>query len=163
MSNEAALIVIVAIWLASGRGLNLCLLIIAYYSVYLLASPQQIHDYFLTDLETSVSTYAVQASVDTLALTGCAYLSLKNKKIISIYLAYGAIIATSLVLNGLMLYDQMIDLSNVYQLHAIRQEFSIPFDVLFAVLGSAAGGQAYYNHYLRPFNAADYNRSNHHY
>lgn len=161
MSNEAALIVIVAIWLASGRGINLCLLIISYYSIYLIASPQQIHAYFLTDFDTAVATYIVQASVDTLLLSCCAYLSIKNKKLVSIYIAYGAIIATSLALNGLMIYDQMIDLSNVYKLHAIRQEFSIPLDVLFAVLGSAAGGRAYYNHNLRPADATDYNRFNH--
>ena len=75
-------------------------------------------------------------------------------------LSYGAIIASSLVLNGLMLYDQMLDLSIVYKAHAIRQEFSIPLDVLFAVLGSANVERTHINHRLRAGDSSNYNRSN---
>ena len=160
MTNEAALLVIAAIWLFSGRGLNLCSVIIAYYVTFLLFDCTEMSGFFSVDLDTAIASYAIQVSIDSLALTAALYLSTIHKKFISLYIAYGAIIASSLILNGLMLYDQVIDLSIVYQLHAIRQEFSIPLDVLFAVLGSAAGGQAYIAHNLRTANGAVYNRSN---
>lgn len=160
MSNEAALIVILLFWLWSGRGLNLCLLIAAYYAAYLLTSISGVHEYFFSDAETVIGTYAIQCSLDSLALLSIIYLSSVYHNFKRIYFAYGAIIGTSLVLNGLMLYDQMLDLSMVYKAHAIRQEFSIPLDVLFAVLGSACSGQFNFNGGLRTGHDSNYNRSN---
>ena len=160
MSNEAALFVISMIWLLGGRGVNLCLLIIAYYLVYMLCDITELSGYFFADDDVVIGTYAIQCSIDSIFLTLAVGLSTIYHKFIKIYVAYAAIIGTSLVLNGLMMYDQMIDLSMVYQMHAIRQELSIPLDVLFAVLGSALGGQAYLNHSLRTANGSNYNRSN---
>lgn len=160
MSNEIALIVITAIWLWSGRGLNLCLLIMLYYALFLAVDPTAINGLFDSAIDTTMATYAIQISVDSLIFTAVIYLSTVYKELVRIYLAYGAIIATSLVLNGIMLYDQMLALSIAYELHAIRQEFSIPLDVLFAVLGSAAGGKAYIDSRLRTPDSAGYNRSN---
>ena len=160
MSNEAALLVISLIWLLGGRGLNLCLLIIAYYAVFMVTDITDANGYFFADENSVLGTYAIQCSIDSIFLTLTIALSTIYHKFIKIYLAYAAIIGTSLVLNGAMMYDQMIDLSMVYQLHSFRQELSIPLDVLFAALGGAIGGQAYINLSLRDANRSNYNRSN---
>ncbi len=160
MSNEAAFLVILTVWLLGGRGVNLCLLIAAYYVVFMVCDITEISGAFFAADDAVYGTYIIQCGIDSVFLTATIALSTFYHKFIKIYFAYAAIIGTSLVLNGLMLYDQMIDLSMVYQLHAIRQEFSIPLDVLFAVLGSALGGQAYLNHSLRTANGTNYNRSN---
>lgn len=160
MSNEAALLVITAIWLLGGRGLNLCLLIMSYYALFIVTNVSGAVGVFFAPDDVVMGTYAIQSSIDALFITLIIYLSTIYQKFIKIYLAYAAIIGTSLVLNGLMLYDQMIDLSIVYQLHAIRQELSIPLDTLFAVLGSALGGQAYISLGLHTANGSNYNRSN---
>ena len=160
MSNEAALIVIVAIWLFSGRGLNLCFLIIAYYVTFLITSVSGIFDTFIADSETTYGTYAIQCSLDSLALVSVIALSSFHHNFTRIYLAYAAIIGTSLLLNGIMLLDQMVNISMIYKAHAIRQEFSIPLDVLFAVLGSAAVERTHINSRLRTGNSSNYNRFN---
>ncbi len=160
MSNEATLIVLLLFWLLSGRGLNLCFLICCYYAAFLVFSPYNITSLVFTDMEKVVGTYAIQCSLDSLALLSIIYLSSIYHNSKRIYFTYGAIIATSLVLNGLMLYDQMLDLSMVYEAHAIRQEFSIPLDVLFAVLGSAYSGQFNFNGSLRTGHNSNYNRFN---
>lgn len=158
--NEAALIVILAIWLWSGRGLNLCLLIAAYYALYIATGLTGIIGTFKADESTVLGTYAIQASLDSLMMLSIIYLSSFHHKSTRIYLAYGAIIGASLLLNGLMLFDQIADLSMVYRAHAIRQDFSIPLDVLFAVLGSAFGGQSHTDSSLRTGDNTNYNRSN---
>ena len=160
MSNEAALIVIVAIWLWSGRGLNLCLLIAAYYVAFLCVDITALSRFFIADASTVYGTYAIQASLDSLMMLSIIYLSSFHHKSTRIYLSYGAIIGTSLLLNGLMLFDQITDLSMLYRAHAIRQDFSIPLDVLFAVLGSAAVGQSHIDSNLRTSYDSNYNRSN---
>jgi hypothetical protein len=160
MSNEAALIVIMAIWLFSGRGLNLCLLIAAYYVAFLSVDITALSRLFVADTASVYGTYAIQASLDSLMLLCIIYLSSFHHKSTRIYLGYGAIIGTSLLLNGLMLFDQITDLSMFYRAHAIRQDFSIPLDVLFAVLGSAFGGQSHTDSDLRTGYDSNYNRSN---
>jgi hypothetical protein len=160
MSNEATLIVLLLFWLLSGRGLNLCFLICCYYAAFLLVDITELNGFFFTDSETVIGTYVIQCSLDSLALLSIIYLSSIYHNSKRIYFTYGAIIATSLVLNGLMLYDQMLDLSMVYEAHAIRQEFSIPLDVLFAVLGSAYSGQFNFNGSLRTGHNSNYNRFN---
>lgn len=158
--NEAALIVIMAIWLWSGRGLNLCLLIIAYYVSFMIVDISELSRLFKADVDVVYGTYAIQASLDSLFLLCTVVLSKFHHNFTRIYLAYGAIIGTSLLLNGLMLLDQLSDLSVIYRAHAIRQDFSIPLDVLFAVLGSAAVGQSHINRNLRTGDSSNYNRSN---
>jgi hypothetical protein len=160
MSNEAALIILGLFWLVSGRGLNLCFLICCYYAAFLLVDITELNGYFFTESEVVIGTYAIQCSLDSIALLSTIYLSSIYHNFRRIYFAYGAIIATSLVLNGLMLYDQMLDLSMVYKAHAIRQDFSIPLDVLFAVLGSACSGQFNFNGGLLTGNNSNYNRIN---
>lgn len=160
MSNEAALITIAAFWLFSGRGLNLCLLIAGYYATYLLCDITSLNGFFTSDSQSVYGTYAIQCSLDSLALLLIIYLSKFHHKSTRIYLAYGAIIGTSLLLNGLMLLSQLADISMIYRAHAIRQEFSIPLDVLFAVLGSATVERLHNNHSLRTGYSSNYNRFN---
>lgn len=158
--NEATLIALIAFWLWSGRGANLCLLIIMYYALYIATGLTGIVGTFKADDSTVLGTYAIQASLDSLMMLSIIYLSSFHHKSTRIYLAYGAIIGTSLLLNGLMLFDQITDLSMLYRAHAIRQDFSIPLDVLFAVLGSAAVGQSHTNRDLRVGYDSNYNRFN---
>ena len=160
MSNEAALLVIFSVWLLSGRGLNLCLLIVLYYAIFIATDITESSGIFPADDDVVFGTYALQCSIDAVFLTTAVYLSSIHRNLIRIYWSYAAIIGTSLVLNGAMMYDQMIDLSMVYQLHSFRQELSIPLDVLFAVLGSALGGQAYLSTGLHHADDSNYNRSN---
>jgi len=158
--NEATLIALIAFWLLSGRGVNLCLLIIMYYALYIATSLTGNIGLFSANDSTVIGTYAIQASLDSLMMLSIIYLSSFHHKSTRIYLAYGAIIGTSLLLNGLMLFDQITDLSMIYRAHAIRQDFSIPLDVLFAVLGSAAVGQSHTNRDLRVGYDSNYNRFN---
>lgn len=135
-SNLAVFAVLTVYWLVADRRLGLCLVVLLYYAAFIATELTDLQGYFKSDVDTTLGTYLVQMSVDSIALVAVAGLSLFYQKNIKIFVAYGAIIATSLLLNGLMLYDQVLDLSVIYHIHAIRQEFSIPLDVLFAVLGS---------------------------
>lgn len=137
--NLAALIVIGAFWLARGARLNLSLVVVAYYVVYMLTETTDLAGHFEASQTDAMGIYAVQSSIDTAFIMLCLILSNIYQKFIKLYLWYAVIIGTSLLLNGLMLYAEMLNLSAVYILHAARQEFSIPLDVAFAVLGSAHG------------------------
>lgn len=135
--NITVLIVLSIYWLVSVRKVDLCLLIIAYYALFLIADLTELDGLFETDLYTTFGTYCVQLSIDAVVLVSIAVLSFFYHESIKLFAAYGAIVATSFLLNGFMIYEQVLELSTVYKLHAIRQDFSVPLDVLFAVLGSA--------------------------
>lgn len=158
-SNLAVFLVLIVYWLVSDRTLSLCLLVIWYYGAYLLTEITDLQGVFQTDLYSSVGIYAVQMSLDCMAIVSLVALSIIYQKNIKIFVLYGAIIATSLALNGLMIYDQLLDLSVIYHLHAIRQELSIPLDVLFAVLGSALNVDRCHLDNLRTCDGSIYNRA----
>jgi hypothetical protein len=156
MTNELALLILAALWLKTGRGVNLCLLILGYYavflaSVYLRSAP--------LDTNQSINVYMVyikQSAIDLTFLILCIYLSVKYH---NFYGLYAAIIASSLICNGLMLFDQVIDIHRFYQWHKWRQEIAIPLDLLFAVLGSGGVRISNYNNpYLRTSTGKRYNR-----
>lgn len=136
MTNELAALLIAALWLKTGRGANLCLLILAYYlvflaSVYMRSAPP--------DYSQPMNVYLVyikQSAIDLTFLVLCVSLSVKYNKPVNFYGLYAAIIASSLACNGLMLFDQASDIDRFYQWHKWRQEVAIPIDILFAVLGS---------------------------
>lgn len=159
MSNELAALIIGALWLKTGRGVNLCLLIFAYYVVFIAsvhlrgAAP----DYAAP--MTVYMVYIKQSAIDMTFLILCLFISVKYNKILSFSGLYAAIIASSLVCNGLMLFDQAADLNRFYQWHKWRQEIAIPVDLLFAVIGS--GGVRVGNHNnanLRVGAGTSYNR-----
>lgn len=159
-ANTATLIVLTCYWLVMDRRLSLCFLIACYYALFLITDLTELDGYFSATVDETLGTYCIQMSVDSVALVSIALLSLIYQKNIMIYLCYGAIIATSFLLNGLMLYDQVLDLSVIYKLHTIRQEFSIPLDVLFAVLGSAHNARQNNVDNLRTGYSSIYNRAN---
>lgn len=160
MTNELAALLIAALWLKTGRGLNLCLIILAYYlvflaSVYMRSAPP--------DYSQPMNVYLVyikQSVIDLTFLILCLTLSVKYNKPVNFYGLYAAIIASSLACNGLMLFDQASDIDRFYQWHKWRQEVAIPIDILFAVLGSGGvRGSNNHNANLRRGTYKRYNRT----
>ncbi len=143
MINEATLAAIVAIWLFTGRGLNLCFVIICYYALYILGAILPFELLYSVSTAESFATYAAQLSFDTIVLVCVFALSLLYQEFIKIYVWYGAIIVTSAMLNSMMLIQITMDVFNVEHVHAYRQSLSVPLDVAFAALGSGKGGQNY--------------------
>lgn len=144
MTNELAALIIGALWLKTGRGVNLCLLIFAYYAVFIASVWLR---GVAPDYSEPLNVYLVyikQSTIDMTFLILCLCLSVKYNKILSFSGLYAAIIASSLLFNGLMLFDQAADLDRFYQWHKWRQEIAIPVDLLFAVIGS--GGVRIGNH-----------------
>lgn len=140
MSGLEAFALIVLIWLVTGRGINLCFVIIVYYALY-LAYPLLPADIVHTSTVEAQVVYASQLSFDTVAFTLTLALSSIYHKSIRIYFCYGAIIATSAICNAFMLLGVTVGSESLYYIHAMRQEISVPLDLLFAVLGSGKGGQ----------------------
>lgn len=160
-SNTAALCVILAVWMYRGMRGNLALLIVGYYIVYMLAEVTNLAGIFPVPESEAMGIYAIQVSVDTIFIMLCMTLSSFYQKFVKLYSLYATIIGTSLLLNGLMLYAEMLNLSWLYGLHAIRQELSIPLDVTFAVLGSAHGKEfTTVGRSLRAASRSVYNRLN---
>lgn len=159
-SNFAALLVIAFCWIVAGARINLCLLILAYYAVFMLSEITPLVGIFSIDEADAMGIYAIQSSIDTLFIMLCVTLSSFYQKFVKLYLCYALIIGTSLLLNGLMMYVEMVDLSAIYSLHSARQGLSIPMDVAFAVLGSAHGKEFAFGHRLRAAGRSVYNRLN---
>lgn len=160
MTNELALLILAALWLKTGRGVNLCLLILGYYAVFLASVHLRAAPLDVAAPDHVYMVYIKQSAIDLTFLILCLYLSVKYQNFVGFYGLYAAIIASSLVCNSLMLFDQVIDLHRFYQWHKWRQEIAIPLDLLFAVLGS--GGVRISNHdnpYLRTGAGKRYNRS----
>lgn len=160
MTNEAALLCIAAIWLLSGRGANLCLIIMAYYAAYLVStnlSPMVVYDQSASS--TSIY-YLTQSAIDSTVVVSCVAISMFYKRFIIIYGAYAAIVVTSLFCELLMLLDQSFGVGVIFKLHALRQQASIPLDILFAVIGSAAGERLLTCFFLRIGGWSGYNCRN---
>jgi len=162
MTNLEALSVIFLIWLCTGRGLNLCLVIMFYYAIY-MAYPlfPEMTITRTTEAEALV-VYASQLSFDMIALVATVAISYIYQKNINIYFLYGAIIATSALLNATMLFGVAVCEESLYWLHAYRQQIAAPLDLLFAALGSAKGGQIidYTHRNLLGASRSVYNRLN---
>lgn len=142
--------------------MDLCLAIILYYLVFIAFSMLPAERIFDVSPEDVYLTYLYQASVDNAMLCFISLLSLKYQSSVRFFSAYAAIVASSAFLNVAMLFDQITNLGMVAELHEMRQELSIPLDVLFAVLGSRAGGQLYtvINRGLHTTRRSDYNELN---
>lgn len=141
MSNLEALSIIFLIWLGTGRGLNLCLVIILYYALYMAYPLFPELAVTITTTPEALVVYAAQLSFDMIALVSTVAISIIYQKNINIYFLYGAIIATSALLNAVMLCGVAVGKESLYWLHAYRQQIAAPLDLLFAVLGSSKGGQ----------------------
>jgi len=163
MSNFEAFALVVAIWLLTGRGINLCFVIIIYYALYLAYPIVEQGAIVQTFFGEAVIIHASQLSFDTIALVLTFAISTIYHKSIKIYLCYGAIIATSAILNALMLFGIAYGIEELfYQAHAFRQNIAVPLDLLFAALGSSKGGQFtdYFSRGLLSTGRSVYNRFN---
>lgn len=167
MINECLTASVFILWLLTGREVNLCFVIFAYYLLYTAIDKAGCIVYYSDEVNIFI-TYYSQTCFDVIALVATLALSLKYQSFIRIYLLYSCVIASSAVLNAAMLLDQVLEIGAVQDLHAFRQNISVPLDVLFAVLGSGKGGQItdYINRNLLAAHRSVYNRlnriSNHH-
>lgn len=162
MSNFEVVCIVAALWFLTGRGINLCFVILLYYALY-MAYPL-LPELSIASVPTgeAQAIYASQLSFDTIALVLTLALSNIYHKSIRIYLAYGAIIATSATLNAFMLFGVTVGYEGLYYIHALRQEISAPLDLVFAALGSGKGGQFtdYISRSLLSAGRSVYNRLN---
>jgi hypothetical protein len=162
MSNLEVVCIVAALWFLTGRGINLCFVILLYYALYIAYPLLPELSIAMVALGEAQAIYASQLSFDTIALVLTLALSNIYHKSIRIYLVYGAIIATSAMLNASMLFGVTVGCEELYYIHALRQEISAPLDVLFAVLGSGKGGQFtdYFSRSLLSVGRSVYNRIN---
>lgn len=158
MTNEAAALIIAAFWLLSGRGLNLCFVIMAYYTAYILSTDLPSSQVAITDSVKIYSYYLIQSVIDSTAMAAALFVSIKYQKSLIICSAYSAIIATSLICELLMLLDQSFNVNRLGFIHAARQEYSIPLDLLFAAIGSKAGERLLAYVFLLTCGRSSYNR-----
>lgn len=162
MSNIEAFALVVAIWLLTGRGINLCFVVLIYYALYLSYPLLPQGEVIESIYGEALVVYASQLSFDTIALVTTLALSTIYQDSIKTYLFYGAIIATSALLNACMLFGVATGYEELYYIHAMRQEIAVPLDLLFAALGSGKGGQFinYISSSLLSVSRSVYNRFN---
>lgn len=137
MSNELVGLLIFLIWLKSGRGLNLCLLIFAYYVLYEIS---HVVFYNILQLKNSEIYFISQILIDFCILYSCLLLAYKNVKRSFTILIYGFVVFSSLTIEGLRLVDEVSQSRFLVSLYDSRQEFSHSLDLLFALLGSGKNG-----------------------
>lgn len=131
MSNELALLVILLVWLKTGRGVNLCFLIAVYYVLYEISQRLTVN---LTQIY-----FASQILIDITILFSCLLLAYKNGKQSFILSMYAVIVFSSLAVEGLRLVDEVSNSYVLIDLYDLRQEYSHALDLIFAVLGSGRG------------------------
>lgn len=148
MSNEQAAILLLVLWLVTGRGLNLCLVILLYYFTYIVLRSLTIHD--------PAVYYGAQMALDTLIIACCCQISSFHKISNIIALTYALIIFTSLTCEGLKLVDEIGRFYVFNWLHELRQSVSMPIDIVFAIVGSAWGGGLLHSYSLCSRTSSDY-------
>lgn len=158
MTNEAVALIIAALWLLTGRGLNLCLVILCYYVAYLLSTDFPSGEFATTDSGGIYAYYIIQSALDSTVMAAVLFVSIKYQKSLIIYSAYSAIIATSLICEASMLLDQSFSVNAISFIHAARQEYSITLDLLFAAIGSKAGERLLAYVFLLTRGRSSYNR-----
>ena len=131
MSNELALLVILLVWLKTGRGINPCLLIAVYYVLCEISQSLTVN---LTQIY-----FTSQIIIDITILFSCLLLAYKNIKQSFIILLYGLVVFSSLAVEGLRLVDEVSSSYVLIDLYDLRQEYSHALDLIFAVLGSGRG------------------------
>lgn len=136
MTNELAMLIMIAIWLKTGRGFNLCLLIVAYYILYEISHAI----YYNIPHQTATEFYYLaQIFIDLTILFVCLLLACKDIKQSFIILLYGLVVFSSLAVEGLSLIDDSLNKELIIDLYDLRQEYSHALDLIFAVLGSGRG------------------------
>lgn len=150
--------IITAFWLLSGRGLNLCFIIICYYAMYILSTNLPSEVVIMPEVKAVYSYYIMQSAIDSTAMAAVLFASIKYQKSLIIYCAYAAIIASSLLCEVSMLLDQSFGSNMLSFVHAGRQEYSAPLDLLFAAIGSKAGERLLAYVFLLTCGRSSYNR-----
>ncbi len=133
--NEAAALVILAMWLLGGRGFNLCFAIFVYYVAYISLDYTLFSVSYFTHVD-AVLYYLVQAWLDVAMIAIILTILANDIKIMALQWGYAAIIGTSLICDSMMAVNVQISFDWLYYLHTIRNTFSIPLDVVFAFAGS---------------------------
>lgn len=134
MSNELVAVIITATWLISGRGINLCLLILGYYLLY-------IHIDIITYGKLSNSLYnLIQVGVDSFVIVLACLLSFRDVKLRLICIFYAVFVLSSLTLDALMVFEELFNTLIVSWLHEHRQTIAQPLDLIFAIVGSGFYG-----------------------
>lgn len=136
MTNEMAVLIMIAVWFKCGRGLNLCLLIISYYLLYELS--HLIYYHVSQPISTEVY-YITQIFIDLAILFFCLLLAYKDIKRSFIVFIYGLVVFSSLTVEGLSLVDDVLGKELIINIYELRQEYSHALDLIFAVLGSGRG------------------------
>ncbi len=130
MSNELVAVIITAIWLISGRGINLCLLILGYYLLY-------IHIDIITYGKLSDSFYnLIQVGIDSFVIVLACLLSFRDIKLRLICIFYAVFVLSSLTLDALMVFDESFNTTLITDAHKLRQSIAQPLDLIFAIVGS---------------------------
>ena len=130
MSNELVAVIITAVWLISGRGVNLCLVILGYYLLY-------IHIDIITYGKLSNSFYnLIQVGIDSFVIVLSCLLSFRYIKLRLICIFYAVFVLSSLTLDALMVFEESFNTLIVSWLHECRQVIAQPFDLIFAIVGS---------------------------
>lgn len=137
MTNELAALCIGIMWIGimwigsvvlTGRGFNLCAVILFYYIAYLTLRPLTV--------DHPVTYYAVQMVLDSIVIV----LSCATARIYKVFwilpVAYAGIVFSSLACDGLKLVDEAGAFYMLSEVHRFRQSFSIPLDLIFAAVGS---------------------------
>jgi len=148
--NEIAALAIAALWVTTGRELNLCFVVLCYYIIFIFTESFTLPVIDLSNLSDVTFYYVSQAWLDVSIIMACLLISSKYKRIIILSRVYAAIIATSLMCDTMMIVNTSLNIEFFYQLHEARQYFSIPLDVLFAILGSGLYERLSANSGLRP-------------
>lgn len=160
MTNEAAILIIAAFWLLSGRGLNLCFVILCYYALYLLSTDLPSELVIVGSYKISIPYYLTQSALDITVMLSALALSVIYKKSVIICFAYAAIVATSLFCEISMLLDQAFRINALSFIHEARQQYSIPLDLFFAFIGSRLGERLLVSVFLLTGFSLRYNRHN---
>lgn len=160
MTNEAAILIIAAFWLLSGRGLNLCFVVFAYYALYLISTSLPPELVIVASNYISLPYYLTQSALDITIMLAVLAVSVIYKKSVIIYFAYAAIVATSLLCEISMVLDQAFQVNALSFIHATRQDYSIPIDLFFAAIGSKLGERLLAGFFLLTCRRSGYNRSN---
>ena len=128
MSNLTAFLIIAVICLVSGRRYDLCRIILFYYIGYFMLWP--------VSLVSTSGYYVVQMCLDILVILVCCKISYFYKWFFIVPVCYAIIIFTSLMADGLKFIDEAMGYYAFTELHKFRQSYSIPLDIIFAMVGS---------------------------
>lgn len=130
LPNELVALSMLIIWCITGRGINLCLLILSYYCLYCLS------ELILFNSISHQSFHFAQVMIDTFVILTACLLSFRYMNVRLMLIAYALFVLSSLILDLLMVFDETYQSHVVYKFHEFRQYLSQPAELVFAIIGS---------------------------